>query len=260
LFAVGFSLEGTLVKAPGLERLAFERLCAETVASSDAALDIEAVERAFGENRDGLTNGGEALNECIVQAMRAATGVEGTARALAARYRQIAGQIAAEIVEPLPGAERTLRELQALSVPLAILANGLSSSERRKAQAVGFAGELVVSEDTGVKKPDPRAFAALVEALGFPAECIWYLGSDFELDIKPALAAGLNVVWLAQEQRDTISELEHTPHVIHQTDELLELIKEPYTRSMLGLRYIMHDALAWRPGHFVPGEEYGLGR
>jgi putative hydrolase of the HAD superfamily len=158
-------------------------------------------------------------------------------------------------VAPLPGAARVLYELRQLAVPQAILANGLSSAERRKAQSLDFAGKVLVSEDTGAKKPDPRAFAALAKAMMLPAEAIWYVGSDLEVDINPAHELGFNVVWIAPETEGVQAPFDSRFHRVRQIDEVLELIKEPYTRAMLGVRYIMRSALTWRPGHFVSGEQ-----
>lgn len=250
MFAVAFALNGTLADAPALERTAFARLCAEVAHSAAGRVDGTGMDRAFERQRSAFTDGGAALNESIVESVRGATGAAGSAKALAARYRQIAGQTAGEITKAAPGASEMLRQLQSLAVPAAILTNGLSTAELAKARVLGFTGDVVVSENTGAKKPDIRAFAALLKALGLPAECVWYLAADFDNDVRPARTVGMHGVWLGSESG---------PDSVRSFDEFLELIKEPYTRSLLGLRYIMHNALAWRPGHFVPGIEYGLG-
>jgi FMN phosphatase YigB (HAD superfamily) len=260
VFSVAFALEGTLVVTSDLERTAFRRLCAECATLPARRIAEVAVDSAYTEHRSALEDGGEALNGGIAQAFQAATGAaHSSPRALAARYRQIAREVAAEGVSPLPGAEPMLDELRRLAVPQAILANGLSSVEHRKAQSLDFAGKVLVSEDIGAKKPDPRAFIALANALMLPAEAIWYVGSNLEVDINPAYDLGFNVVWVAGETEGPQPPFDSRFHRVRQIDEVLELIKEPYTRAMLGLRYIMHNALGWRPGHFVPGVEYGLG-
>ena len=260
VFSVAFALEGTLVATGDLERTAFERLCAESALLHPGRTGRFTPAETYAEHQAALEDGGEALNGIIAQAIGAATGVtDAKPRALAARYRQISREVAAETAAPLPGVERTLDELRRLGVPQAILANGLSSPESRKAQSLGFTGKVLVSEDIGAKKPDPRAFAALLGALMLPPEALWYVGSNLEVDIKPAHDAGMTVVWVAPGAEGVPPQFESRFHRVHQIDEVLELIKEPYTRAMLGLRYVMHNALTWRPGHFVQGEEYGLG-
>ncbi len=240
------------MEAPGFERLAFERLCAEA-APLGADTDPRTIEAAYAAYADRLDQGGDALNGCISEAIRAATGGEGSPNVLAARYRHIARDAAAETSKPLPGAQRALRELQKLSIPLAILANGVRSAEQQKAASIGFTGRVIVSEDIGAQKPDLRAFSMLAREMALPAECIWYVGSDYDRDIAPARVAGFNAVWLRRTKATAASG--DSVHVIEKVDDVLELIKEPYTRSLLGLRHIMRTALDWRPGRFLDGKE-----
>ena len=250
MFAVAFALNGTLANAPALERTAFARLCKEVADSAAVRVDTIGMDRAFEQQQRAFTDGGAALNESIVASIIEATGIAGLANVLSARYRQIAGQTARELTRPLPGAVEMLQQLQLLGVPAAILTNGLSTAEQAKARVMGFTGDVIVSENTGVKKPDVRAFGALLNALHLPAECVWYLASDFESDVRPARTVGMRGVWLSPDSG---------PGTVRNFDEFLELIKEPYTRSLLGLRYIMRSALEWRPGHFVSAEDYGRG-
>jgi HAD superfamily hydrolase (TIGR01549 family) len=50
------------------------------------------------------------------------------------------------------------------------------------------------SERWGVEKPSPEFFARVVDAAGVPAEQVAYVGDLVEVDIKPALAAGMVAV------------------------------------------------------------------
>ena len=256
MFSLAFALEGTLVVTSDLERTAFRRLCAEFMTPAAMRIVGVDVDKAFTEHRSAFEDGGEALNRVIAGAIQTATGVAvSDPCSVAARYRHIAREVAAESVAPLPGVQPLLDELRRLAVPQAILANGLSGAESRKAQSLGFEGPVLVSEDIGAKKPDPRMFAALAEALMLPAEAIWYVGSNLDVDINPAYDLGFTVVWVAPETEHELQRFDSRFHRVHRIDEVLELIKEPYTRAMLGLRYIMRSALAWRPGHFIPGVE-----
>jgi FMN phosphatase YigB (HAD superfamily) len=160
-------------------------------------------------------------------------------------------------IEPLPRARETLAQIGSLGVPCAILTNGWSSIEQRKATQLGFAGPVLVSEDIGCRKPQEAAFAALSRALGLPPDRIWYVADDPE-DIAGAARAGLHTVWLRPSGAAFPSEFEAPEHAIERVDEVLALLAEPYARSLLGLRYVLHSTLSWRPGHFVPGAEYGL--
>ena len=56
---------------------------------------------------------------------------------------------------------------------------------------------IVISGDNDVPaKPDPKAFAACLDALGVaPTKCV-YIGDDWRRDIRGAKDAGLHAVWI----------------------------------------------------------------
>jgi HAD superfamily hydrolase (TIGR01509 family) len=56
--------------------------------------------------------------------------------------------------------------------------------------------DSVVVADPSVRKPDPRAFAPLLDALGLAASEIAYVGDSVDADVEGALGAGLRAVWL----------------------------------------------------------------
>ena len=56
--------------------------------------------------------------------------------------------------------------------------------------------DCVIVADPAVRKPDPRAFAPLVDALGVAAASIVYVGDSVPADVEGALGAGLRPVWL----------------------------------------------------------------
>jgi putative hydrolase of the HAD superfamily len=82
-------------------------------------------------------------------------------------------------------------------VPLALLTNnpfGAQVLERHGLHADVF--DCVVVADPSVRKPDPRAFAPLVGALGGAAGAIAYVGDSITADVEGARDAGLRAVWL----------------------------------------------------------------
>ncbi|MBV8584405.1 MAG: hypothetical protein JO241_10440 [Candidatus Eremiobacteraeota bacterium] len=179
------------------------------------ASDLE--ERASAALRDELA----ALEE--VKLSDAATG---------ARFRQIASKLVSTCGVPRPGVVRALQELRSLGVPIAVLARGMGGVEQSKARVINYDGLLVVSDDVG-DSSDEALFGAVRQALDLPVEAIWYATADAE-EAAAASRFGFNVVPIAKT-----------------VDEVLDAIREPYTRSLLGLRYIMRTALEWRPGHVV---------
>ena len=56
--------------------------------------------------------------------------------------------------------------------------------------------QVVCGVNLGIRKPDQRIFYAVAARLGYdPTECL-FVGNDLALDIAPARAAGMGVVWI----------------------------------------------------------------
>jgi len=56
--------------------------------------------------------------------------------------------------------------------------------------------DSVVIADPTVRKPNPRAFAPLIDALGLAPSKIAYVGDSVRADVEGALGAGLRPIWL----------------------------------------------------------------
>jgi HAD superfamily hydrolase (TIGR01509 family) len=118
------------------------------------------------------------------------------------RWRALCYALVDPLVRPIDGAREVLDGLRARGIPLAILTNGWSPLQQKKIErALGpyAVKEILVSDRIGAVKPAPAAFAALIGALGVPAERAWYVGDNARGDIGGALAAGLRAVWFDWE-------------------------------------------------------------
>lgn len=99
----------------------------------------------------------------------------------------------------LPGTLTTLQRL-AQHAQLAVLTNGLTRVQRPRLEHSGLApliSALVVSEDVGVGKPDPRIFEAMNLAMGSPErERVLMVGDRYETDIQGGQNYGWDTAWL----------------------------------------------------------------
>lgn len=102
-------------------------------------------------------------------------------------------------VEPFPEALEALRHLKAHGVRLGLLTNGPSRTQRRKIERFGL-GELfdciVIEEEFGAGKPDPRVFLHALAQLHVRAEETWMVGDNLEVDIVPARKLGILAIWV----------------------------------------------------------------
>lgn len=83
------------------------------------------------------------------------------------------------------------------SMKLGLLTNnpfGLAVVERHGLDADVF--DCVVVADRSIRKPDPRAFAPLMEAMVLEPGAIAYVGDSVGADVEGARGAGLLAVWI----------------------------------------------------------------
>ncbi len=93
-----------------------------------------------------------------------------------------------------PGAHETLRRLRE-RVALGLVTNGYKDAQRGRAEASGLSAyfqTIVISQEVGWEKPDPRIFDLALCQLGIKPSDALYIGDSIEYDYKGALAAGID--------------------------------------------------------------------
>ena len=95
--------------------------------------------------------------------------------------------------------------------PVGILTNGFSAQQRAKfarlPEAEALAAFAVISDEVGVRKPDPRLFDHVLglarDVLGRPALAprdVLYVGDSFHSDVEGGVGAGWRVAWLRGDE------------------------------------------------------------
>lgn len=85
---------------------------------------------------------------------------------------------------------------------LAVISNGLGRDQRAKIECTGLAGhvgEVVISEEVGLRKPDPAIFRLALGRIGVAAGRAVYVGDNPADDVAGARAAGMAAVWLRRD-------------------------------------------------------------
>lgn len=98
---------------------------------------------------------------------------------------------------PVEGAMELLRAVHARAAT-GVVTNNVASEQRQKIAACGFEPLLdavVISEEAGVTKPDPRIFEIGLQRVGRSAGETVMLGDAWATDIEGARAAGVRPVW-----------------------------------------------------------------
>ena len=102
-----------------------------------------------------------------------------------AHWRPVAGAV--ELLETLHG-----------RMSAGVVTNNVAAEQRQKISVCGFGPFLdavVISEEAGVTKPDPRIFRLALERLGRSAGETVMIGDAWETDIAGARAAGIRPIW-----------------------------------------------------------------
>jgi len=113
--------------------------------------------------------------------------------AMAETYRGVVN----DHLEPVEGAERLLARLREAEYRVGVLTDGPERAQCSKLDALGWEDLVDATVVTGTietRKPDPRAFEAILAALSVdPGEAV-YVGDKPEADVEGALAAGMKAV------------------------------------------------------------------
>jgi putative hydrolase of the HAD superfamily len=220
--AIGFDFDHTLGVDNGLERKALAKYATQlgVPVDPDSAEWKPQLDALLGRFRNG-EHGVDAM-------MGAFAATIGVSRTDGDAWRELCYGLVDELVEPLAGAHDTLRALERLGVPVAILTNGWNPLQQKKiVRALGDAAptHVIVSGDIAAIKPARAAFDALVGVLEQPRDHVWYVGDTPGGDVGGALAAGLRAVWFDWEGLSYPADVPPPTLRIHALGELLALVE-----------------------------------
>jgi putative hydrolase of the HAD superfamily len=198
-----FDLDDTLADSSGTEELVWERV-ADVIAEHVEGVDRGELRRRYLDVLEGhyaeLAAG--RIDFLAFRRRRLADALAPWGEVsdeLLRRYVEAKDAIADE-VRPFPDAVATVRALRASGIRVGVLTNGPSGFQRRKLEVSGLGPELdaiAISEELGVAKPEPEAFAKALDLLGTRADETAMVGDSLANDVAGGLAAGLAaVVWM----------------------------------------------------------------
>jgi len=126
----------------------------------------------------------------------------------------------------MAGAAPLVKELSRRFI-VGVVSNGLPDVQYRKLEAMGLREVfscIVLSEEIGIRKPDPGIFHHAASLLRMqPSECL-YVGDSYTSDIVGSKNSGMLACWLNHEQSVTTNERIKADFVISHLQELSEII------------------------------------
>ena len=116
-----------------------------------------------------------------------------------------------------------LTRLNGLGMPWGIVTNGSGRNQRAKCRAAGLEALthfIIVSEEQGYAKPDPRIYQDAMSALGLEApEQVLFVGDNPVTDIDGARAFGMQTAWVSRGKQFP-AELQPPDHVVERVLDL----------------------------------------
>lgn len=116
-------------------------------------------------------------------------------------------------------------------VELGIITNGPSAHQWNKVKSLQAErwipqGNIFVSGDVGAEKPERKIFDHAKRTMKLENAEIWFVGDSYELDMKGAVNAGWNAVWMNRRGREKTDDNLKGMYEVGMEDELFEKIKE----------------------------------
>lgn len=139
-------------------------------------------------------------------------------------FESIYGGFAAE--DLYPDALRSIAALGEQGYRVAVVANQPAIRTEELKRAGVEADLIVMSEELGIAKPDPRFFERIVELTRSAPADIAYVGDRVDNDVLPSVAAGMHAIWIRRGPWGVIGELPPGTGatVVASLDELVERI------------------------------------
>jgi len=202
--AVLFDLDDTLHDDTASYRRA--SACVARDIALECGVDAEAIRHAYTIEADSfwqnlhvgnLKKGPVGLRQRFWGAALRAAGIYDPA--LAERAANAFNHYRKEALELFPGVLELLVSLRARAIALGLVTNGFAETHREKIallQIEQVFDEIIIADEVGMVKPDPRIFAHVCERLGVQAVTTVMVGDRYDRDILGAQAAGLQTVWL----------------------------------------------------------------
>ena len=213
-----FDLDNTLLDRGAAFLRVAQAFCDEHLYIRGSATRDAAVARIVGWDEDGYSDREEMLGRWLTQWPE--TGLD--MGSLTAWYRSAMVQK----VQPDTAINQLLAELNERGVPWGIVTNG-KRSQLDKCTAAGLeqlARFIIISEEAGYEKPDPRIFRDALTAMGLtePDQAM-FIGDNPAADIDGAKRFGMKAAWIRRGRRYP-ADLQPPDHVIDHVTELRRIL------------------------------------
>ncbi|WP_339266527.1 HAD family hydrolase [Paenibacillus sp. FSL K6-1330] len=134
-------------------------------------------------------------------------------------------------IQPMDQLSPMLHELKSMGLKLGIITNGTVQVQEGKIRQLGireYFDSIVISEEAGVKKPDPRIYMRALDLLNVLPSETWFVGDHPHNDIIGAAQSGIKPIWFTRDGNWDYSEEVKPYRTIHRLEELIRIYNEHY--------------------------------
>ena len=125
----------------------------------------------------------------------------------------------------LEGAEDLVRYL-AKKYPLTVVTNGFVEVQYEKFDKSGLRdcfAHIVLSEEVGCQKPNPRIFEEALRMNGLQAEDVVMIGDSWNSDIQGAINAGIDQIWI-RRSKEPLPEGQSATYIVKTLSEIMDIL------------------------------------
>ncbi len=125
----------------------------------------------------------------------------------------------------LEGAEELVRYL-AKKYPLTVVTNGFIEVQYEKFDKSGLCdcfSHIVLSEEVGCQKPNPRIYEEALRMNGVSAAEAVMIGDSWNSDIQGAINAGIDQIWV-RKSKDPLPEGQSATYLVQSLSEVMEIL------------------------------------
>ena len=219
-----FDLDDTLFDFPAAEALHAAFAHYSVTLTAEMLADYQALNRALWEQYNAGLIDVQTLKQARFRDLAPQLGVAPL------ELNQRFMQAILERSQPLGGVQQTLQLLQG-RVKMGIITNGFADIQHARLQQSGLAecfDFMLVSEELGVNKPDPRIFnAALARMPQIEAADVLMVGDNPQTDVAGAAGVGMETCWFNSHRQDLLVKATHA------IDHFSELLALPRVQALL---------------------------
>jgi putative hydrolase of the HAD superfamily len=103
-----------------------------------------------------------------------------------------------ELIRLFPDTVPVLTRLKLAGCPLGLITNGTAEDQRAKLKRFDltrFFDLILIEQEVGFGKPDPRVYELAMQRLNLPASALWMVGDNLVWDVLAPKSLGLFTVW-----------------------------------------------------------------